>query len=182
VALPTDTFFALACDPLNPAAMAMLCHIKQPLRGRPWPRLVSTGIELTQLGCTVTDMGEELIRHFWPGQVTIVLPCTGPLSLAAGRADDGAVGLRAPSGPKVLLEILDEWRGAVTGTSANKSGEPPAASEAEVADYFGETVDFIVPGRCPGGVVSTVVDATGSVPVIIREGAVPTTVIMDSLS
>jgi L-threonylcarbamoyladenylate synthase len=182
VALPTDTFYALACDPLNPAAMSKLHILKHSPAGRPWPLLVSADLDLPEQGCVVTEMGARLIRHFWPGQVTIVLPCTGPLAMAAGRTKDGAVGLRAPAGPAALLEILSEWRAPLTGTSANVSGRPPAATHTEVEDSFGDAVGCIVSGHCPGGTASTVVDATGTVPEIIRVGAVTTFAIMARLS
>jgi len=182
VALPTDTYYALACDPLNHSAMSKLRDLKQPPDDRPWPLLVPAELDLEKLGFVVTAMGARLIQYFWPGQVTLVLPCTGPLSVVAGRTEDGAVALRVPAGPTALNEILRDWSAPITGTSANVSGKPPAATQAEVVAYFGDALDCIVPGRCPGGAASTVVDVTGETPGIIREGAVSTSAIMDVLS
>jgi tRNA threonylcarbamoyl adenosine modification protein (Sua5/YciO/YrdC/YwlC family) len=162
--------------------MSKLNELKQPPAGRPWPLLVSAEQDLSKLGCVITDIGARLIEVFWPGQVTLVLPCSGPLSDVAGRTEDGAVGFRVPAGPMDLIKILHDWGAPITGTSANVTGSPPATTQADVEGYFGDAVECIVPGRCPGGVASTVVDVTGSVPDIIREGAVPTASILDVLS
>ena len=132
VALPTDTYYALACDPLNPGAMSKLNELKQPPAGRPWPLLVSAEQDLSKLGCVITDIGARLIEVFWPGQVTLVLPCSGPLSDVAGRTEDGAVGFRVPAGPMDLIKILHDWGAPITGTSANVTGSPPATTQADV--------------------------------------------------
>ena len=182
LALPTDTYYALACDPLNSAAMSRLRALKRPSAHRPWPLLVDRQVDLAALGCVVTELARRLICAFWPGQVTVVVPCSGALSLAVGRKGDGAVGFRSPAGPPFLAELLHTWRGPITGTSANLSGQAPATTPADFDPSLGEAVACVVTAVCPGGAASTVVDATGTVTGIIREGVVPASEIIGVLS
>ena len=61
----------------------------------------------------------------------------------------------------------------IVGTSANLSGKPSALTAGEVYCQFGNKVDLVIDGgRCPGGRESTIIDVTGKVPVILREGAI----------
>jgi L-threonylcarbamoyladenylate synthase len=62
---------------------------------------------------------------------------------------------------------------AITSTSANISGDPPAATADRVAASFGAGIDVLIDaGPAPAGLPSTIVDATGDVPVLVRDGAV----------
>jgi L-threonylcarbamoyladenylate synthase len=172
VAFPTDTCYGLLADPFSEAAMARLVQLKQVSGPRPWPLLLPQHFDCSRLGCTLSDSGQRLAREFWPGQVTLVVACSGPLAKLVGRAGDGAVGLRVPGGPKQLLRLLETWDGPLVGTSANPSGLPPAAQSQQVEAYFPGELDLVVAGRSPGGPPSTVVDTVNGV-AVMRSGAVP---------
>ncbi len=84
----------------------------------------------------------------------------------------GTIGVRVPDS-KFCLGLLAEIRLPVTAPSANPALLPPARSAREVLEYFDGMIDLIVDGgESPSAVPSTVVDATGAGPVIIREGKI----------
>jgi len=171
VAFPTDTFFALSCDPLEPAALAALRALKGLDSDRPLPLLVPRDYDLSAHGAVISDAAAQLTDTFWPGKLTVIVPCSGELSRAAGRSSDGAVGFRVPDGAW-LLELLERFRAPLVGTSANPTGEPPASQASQVREYFGDQIAWIGEDDAEGGKPSTVVDLTGDRPEIIRAGAI----------
>jgi tRNA A37 threonylcarbamoyladenosine synthetase subunit TsaC/SUA5/YrdC len=60
-------------------------------------------------------------------------------------------------------------------SSANRAGEAPPRTGAEVREALGADVDFIIDGDCPGGIASSILDLSGPGPVVLREGAIPAT-------
>jgi len=171
VAFPTDTCYGLLADPFSKAAMAKLLHLKQVSGPRPWPLLLPMHFDLSRLGCALSDSGRRLAAEFWPGQVTLVVACSGPLAKLVGRIDDGAIGLRVPGGPKLLRRLLEVWDGPLVGTSANPSGLAAPDTSEQVEGYFPGELDLVVAGSSPGGPPSTVVDTVQGV-VVVRSGAV----------
>ena len=82
------------------------------------------------------------------------------------------VGVRVPDHP-IPREIARRLGAPITGTSANRSGLPPATSAAEVREQIGDLVDYVLDGGAArSGVPSTVLDLTGAEPLILRSGAV----------
>jgi L-threonylcarbamoyladenylate synthase len=79
--------------------------------------------------------------------------------------------VRVP-GPSPALELVQAFGGPLTATSANLSGQAPITTEAELRATFGDALAGIVPGSAPGGLPSTIVDATGERLVVLRQGAV----------
>jgi L-threonylcarbamoyladenylate synthase len=112
------------------------------------------------------------MEKFWPGPLTLVFEASSELSrLLTGGS--GKVGLRVSSHPAAWRLTAAAGR-AITATSANLSGEPSASLPAEVLRSLGESLDAILDGgKTPGGIGSTVLDVSGPVPAIVREGAVP---------
>lgn len=165
---PTDTVYGIGCDPRNEEALNKLLALKG-RSGKPLPLLASS-IEVVRLIVEVSPEAEKLMRAFWPGPLTIVLPLKTPLpnQVTMGRPK---VGLRIPN--HTVARILAEGTGGlIIGTSANKSGEASPRSFDEVNPYLRERVDVVIDGGpCPLGIPSTVVEVDGGVKVI-REGAV----------
>ena len=171
VAFPTDTFFALACDPFCSPAVERVRRLKQRDPGQPLPLLIPLSLDWERIHCDQSPLARELAGAFWPGKLTLVVPCRGELAARVGRQGDGAVGLRAPGGER-LQELLRAWDGPLVGTSANISGRPPATTAAEVDTYFPSGPAWIAPESAPGGKPSTVVDVCGERMLIAREGSV----------
>lgn len=172
VAFPTDTFFALSCDPFNAQALAALRRLKGIEADRPLPLLIPAIIDVSKLGCEFNGLASELAERFWPGKLTLIVPCKGELSRAVGRSEDGAIGLRIPGGAW-LQHLLSSWSGPLVGTSANPTGRPPALTPSEIHEYFGRQLGWVSDQSAPGGEPSTVVDVTSGEIRIEREGAVP---------
>jgi L-threonylcarbamoyladenylate synthase len=113
-----------------------------------------------------------LMRAFWPGPLTIVVPASGRLPKAL-RAATGTVGLRMPGGV-VAQAVLAAFGGPIIGTSANKAGGADPADAKTVQRAIGGHLDLILDGgRVSLGVPSTVIDCTVEPARILREGAVP---------
>jgi L-threonylcarbamoyladenylate synthase len=169
IALPTDSFYALAVDPFNQVALNRLMHIKGERSHKPFPVLIGDPSQLARLTEVIPDIARKLIAEFWPGLLTLVLQARSTLSpiLTGGQ---GTIGVRQPNDPRVC-ELLKQT-GPVTGTSANRTGQPPAQSAAEVIQHLGSAVDLIVDGGpTPGGQPSTVLQIDPKIR-IIRQGAI----------
>jgi L-threonylcarbamoyladenylate synthase len=123
-----------------------------------------------QLDALGVSAGPDLVDRFfdlWPAPLTVVLPLRAPIAASRGAR---ALAVRMPAAPR-LRELLDVL-GPVTGTSANRSGEPPLARPDDVARVLGHELDVLVNGGpTPGGEASTIVDATVEPPRVVRAGA-----------
>ena len=156
VAFPTETVYGLGANALDERAVRRIFAVK----GRPAdnPLIVHLGdaAGLDAVVASVTPLARELADRHWPGPLTLVLEA-GP----------------AVPDHRVALRLLRAAEVPVAAPSANRSGRPSPTSAAHVRADLGEDVDVIVDGGpCDLGVESTVVDARGSEPVVLREGMI----------
>ncbi|MEU7427388.1 L-threonylcarbamoyladenylate synthase [Streptomyces sp. NPDC040750] len=171
VALPTETVYGLGANAEDPAAVSRIFQVK----GRPpsHPLIVHIG-GAEQLDDWVQDVPEAarlLAERFWPGPLTLVLPRSArvPLEATGGLQ---TVAVRVPGHP-VALALLSAFGGGVTAPSANRFGQVSPTTADHVRVELGEAVDFVLDGGpCEVGVESTIVDATGDIPSILRPGGV----------
>lgn len=171
IAFRTDTFYGLGADPLNAAAVKRVWELKGREEGKPILLLISDPQEVTRFVSSPTQIFSELANRFWPGPLTLigVAQARLPPELTAGT---GTIGLRLPNDKRVR-DLVRICGGALTATSANRSQNPPARTASEVRNYFGDKLDFIVDdGEVKVSAPSTVVDATGTVARIVREGLI----------
>ncbi|MFH1596616.1 MAG: L-threonylcarbamoyladenylate synthase [Pseudomonadota bacterium] len=172
VALPTETFYALAVYPFERKALGRLFTLKARSPEKPVLVLVGAPEMLSQVAAAVPPAGGRLMARFWPGPLTLILPARPGLPgwLTGGT---GTIGVRQPR-QSVTCRLVASLGFPVTGTSANRSGRPALQDAQEVAQEFGPGVDLILDsGPCPGGLPSTIVDVTGAPPRLVRAGAVP---------
>uniref|UniRef100_A0A7C3UYN6 L-threonylcarbamoyladenylate synthase n=1 Tax=Desulfobacca acetoxidans TaxID=60893 RepID=A0A7C3UYN6_9BACT len=171
VALPTETFYALAAHPFKEEALARLFALKGRAPDKPVLLLVS-GLDMVRLLVRdIPEEGYELMARFWPGPLTLIFPAKPGLSRWLTGGTDG-VGLRQPL-QEVTLRLIAALGHPVTGTSANRAGQPPMTGAAEVAQAFGDDLALILDaGPCPGGLPSTIVDVGANPPRLVRAGAV----------
>lgn len=170
VAFRTDTFYGLGVDPGNVQSIRKLINLKGREEGKPILLILADPDDANRY---VQDRSNAFDRAtgFWPGPLTLVARAQAgiPPELTAGT---GTIGVRLPADDNVR-DLVRVCGGALTGTSANVSGAPPARSATEVQNQFPIGVDLIIDG---GDVEitepSSVLDVTGSKPQIIREGAV----------
>jgi tRNA threonylcarbamoyl adenosine modification protein (Sua5/YciO/YrdC/YwlC family) len=168
--IPTDTVYGLAADAFDSGAVADLLAAKRRGRDMPVPVLVGSWNTIDGLVFSVPQYARDLIRAFWPGGLSLVVQQAPSLAWDLGDAR-GTVMLRMPLHP-VALELLREV-GPLAVSSANVSGQPPAATVQAARDQLGELVGvYLDGGPAEHGVASTIVDLTADSPRILREGAV----------
>lgn len=171
VAIPTETVYGLGADAEDPAAVARIFQVK----GRPpsHPLIVHIG-GAEQLDDWVQDVpatARLLAERFWPGPLTLVLR-RGPRVPLEATGGLETVAVRVPDHP-VALALLSAFGGGVTAPSANRFGAVSPTTADDVRAELGDAVDFVLDGgTCEVGVESTIVDATGEVPTILRPGGV----------
>ena len=169
VAIPTESFYALGAAALDAAAVRRVHTIKGRADGKPILVVISDRAQLDPLVAEITPAASMLIARFWPGPLTIILPAS-PLLPDGLTAGTGTVGVRQTADP-VLVRLLRQT-GPLTGTSANRSGQPAARSAEEVEKSLGFELDLIVDvGPTSGGPPSTIVDAVGPIR-LLREGRI----------
>lgn len=180
LALPTDTFYALAAHPFKEEALARLFALKERPSEKPLLLLVAAPEMLSQVAREVPEAAARLLARFWPGPLTIILPARPDLPpLLTGGT--GTVGVRQPRQP-ITCRLMATLGFPVTGTSANRSGQAPLLRAAEVAREFGAALDLILDaGPCPGGQPSTIVDASRTPARLVRPGAIPAALLAEVL-
>lgn len=172
IVFPTETFYGLGANALDPAAVQRVVAIKGRDVRQPIPLLVADVEMLEQLVAEVPPVAHRLIERFWPGPLTLVLPSRGNLPAPLLNAS-GGVGARVSSHP-VATRIVSLLGAPLTATSANPSGLPPARRLAEAESYFsGQMRLFLDGGELPGRRGSTVVEIAGGEIKVIREGEIP---------
>lgn len=169
VGVPTDTVYGLAVDPRSVAAVRRLYELKGRPEDKPIALLVADVHSVERL-VDFSQTALSLADEHWPGPLTLVLKPRIEFPDWIGDPVTGSVGVRVPDHHS-LRALLAET-GPLAVTSANRSGEPPALNDVVAANAFGADVDLYLPGRCPGGTSSTVIDATVDPPIVIRQGPV----------
>jgi L-threonylcarbamoyladenylate synthase len=172
VALPTDTVYGVAVALDAPGGIERLFEVKR----RPPERGIMLLLDAASQAETIGLMGpaaSALAKACWPGGLTVVVPQRADVSLPAVLTGGAAtIGLRVPDhdAPRALAAAV----GPLPVTSANVSGLPEARDATEILAQLGDAVDLILDGGAAhGGPASTVVDCTGAMPVVLRQGAIP---------
>jgi tRNA threonylcarbamoyl adenosine modification protein (Sua5/YciO/YrdC/YwlC family) len=171
VVMPTDTVYGIAAEAFDPVAVDGLLKAKGRGRDMPPPVLVGTVRAAMALVMDLDDSGKDLIDEFWPGALTIV--CRSSPTLVWDLGDTkGTVAVRMPL-HQLALDLLKRT-GPLAVSSANLSGQPPATSCDEALAQLGDSAAvYLDGGPCPGDVPSTIVDLTGTVPRLLRQGLIP---------
>ncbi|HEY0186403.1 MAG TPA: L-threonylcarbamoyladenylate synthase [Cellulomonas sp.] len=169
VVLPTDTVYGIGADAFTPPAVAALLAAKGRGRQMPPPVLMPDLRTLDGLATAVPDAVRDLAAAFWPGGLTVIVRAQPSLAWDLGETH-GTVALRIPDHP-VALALLART-GPLAVSSANRTGQPSALEVGEAYAQLGRSVQvYLDGGRTPGGVASTIVDATGDVLRVVRLGA-----------
>jgi L-threonylcarbamoyladenylate synthase len=176
VAFPTETVWGLAVRAESATALERLQAWKGRRADNPIALLVSGPRALEVLDFDVSDAAHALMDEFWPGALTLVLPCRHRFPCGLARRD-GAVGVRCSShaeAAELVRRAEAAGAGPLTATSLNRSGNPPARTrdEAAVLCGGGAADPLLLPGDLDAGgeTPSTVIDLTGRCPSVLREG------------
>ena len=175
VALPTDTFYGLAVDPVNLRAVDRIYELKSRARYKPLSLLISDVAQAYELARGIDGAFDRLAERFWPGPLTIIVKAGSRLPLRV-TASTGNVALRVPEAniPRAIVERLGL---PITATSANLPGLPECTYANCVREQLGGDLPMIVDGGPTArSVATTIVDLSGggSSWMILREGAIPT--------
>ncbi|MBO4579356.1 MAG: threonylcarbamoyl-AMP synthase [Clostridiales bacterium] len=171
VAFPTETVYGLGCNAFSGESVKKVFEAK----GRPSDNPLICHIwdksQISEIASEVTPVAQSLVEAFMPGPVTVIMRKSDkiPSEVTAGL---DTVGIRMPSHP-VARRFLEDCGCPVAAPSANISGRPsPTTMDRVIEDMDGFIYAAIDGGPCDVGLESTVIDATGEVPVILRPGAV----------
>lgn len=176
VAFPTETVWGLAARAESAAGVERLRDWKGRRADQPVSLLVSGPEALEQLECEVSDAARALMAEFWPGALTLVLPCRHRFPAGVAR-HDGAVGVRCSShtgAADLVREAERAGAGPLTATSLNRTGDLPARTRSEAAKLCAEGTAAPLLLECAqdagGEAPSTVLDMTSQPPSVLRDG------------
>ena len=171
VAFPTETVYGLGAHALDENAVRRIFAVKGRPADNPLIVHLVDAADLDALVSTVTPLARRLAARYWPGPLTLVLQAASAVP-AVTRGGLATVAVRVPDHP-VALRLLRAAGVPVAAPSANRSGRPSPTTAQHVRADLGDAVDVIVDGgACELGVESTVVDARGVVPTVLREGMI----------
>jgi L-threonylcarbamoyladenylate synthase len=167
---PTSGLYGLGADALSESAVRKVFSIKRRPSHKPVLVLLSALDDMTALVEDAPDYAQKLME-LWPGGITLIFKAGKhvPEILTGGT---GKIGVRLPAHP-VARALTEAFGGSITGTSANLSGHPAAASSAALDPELCRKVDLVLDaGILAGGPGSTIVDVTVWPVEILRQGAV----------
>jgi L-threonylcarbamoyladenylate synthase len=180
IAVPTDTLYALAADPVNLSSVEEIFRVKGRPDHRALPILINSLIYAQVLAKDLPDNFYRLANACWPGPLTIVVEASNRLPLKV-TANTRRVALRWPK-HKVVNDLIAELGVPLTGTSANLSGSPTCESGGEVFRQLGDRLPLILDaGETNGAQPSTIVELRGDHWCVGRQGAIPSEQIREAL-
>lgn len=175
VALPTDTFYGLAVDPVNLAAVEQIYKIKTRQKHKPLSLLIASVSMAYQLVRNTDNHFDRLAEKFWPGPLTVIVRAGTKLPLRS-TANTGNVALRVPDAA-IPRAVVERFGLPITATSANLQGAPECTHAGAVRDQIGDRLPLIIDGGPTGHALpTTIVDLSlgDGRWEILREGAIPT--------
>ncbi len=171
IGMPTETVYGLAGIGLYPNAVKKIFEVKGRPSDNPLIAHVHKDYDLNKLCYIEHNYVYKLISQFMPGPLTLVMKSKGVICKEAVCGGD-TLAIRVPShvGCQALLKALDK---PVVAPSANLSKHTsPVSAEHVFNDLSGKIPLILDGGKCSGGIESTVLDVTGSVPRILRAGLI----------
>ena len=171
VGMPTETVYGLGADALNPQAVLNIFKAKGRPADNPLIVHVSCVEEIPPLVREIPGAARRLMDAFWPGPMTLILPKADciPNEVSAGL---DTVGIRLP-GSEAARRFIKEAGRPIAAPSGNRSGRPSPTTAAHMLEDMDGRIPLILDGGpCAVGVESSVIDATGETPVILRPGGI----------
>ena len=171
IGLPTETVYGLAGDASNPVAVARIFAIKGRPSSHPVIVHLPDAAQVPRWARETPPAASALMRRFWPGPLTIVLPRTASVSAAVTGGQD-TVALRVPAHP-VALQVLQAFGGGLAAPSANRYGRISPTTAAHVRADLGDEVRIVLDGGPSDvGLESTIVACIGQQISILRPGRI----------
>ena len=171
VAYPSDTVYGLGAAASDARAVERVFVVKDRDAEKALSLLLADAADLAPLCSDVPLLARVFAQRYWPGPLTLVLRRSPSFESAALGGGD-TVAVRVPD-HAFLRELIRALGEPITGTSANRSGRAACRSAQEVEQELGDAVELIMDGGpSAAGRESTVVSLTGSLPLVLREGAI----------
>jgi len=175
LAYPTETVYGFGGG-IDRDSVDALVALKHRPPGKPFLLLIAGPDMIERLNLVLPTYAANLVARHWPGPLTLVLPGGEGRVPSRLRGPEGGIAVRWTSHP-AITRLIRAHGDAITSTSANRPGVPPATSAAEILSQWG---DAVARGRLrvlDGGTLtpsqpSTVLDCTGQRPRVIRPGAI----------
>lgn len=172
VAFPTETVYGVGADATNPEAVKKVFAVKHRPRNNPLNVTVD-GLDMVKKYTTkISDAAKKLIKRFWPGPLTIILPLKPGTLSSVINGGLRTIAFRDPD-TKITLDLIRKAGVPIVGPSGNISGKPsPTLPQHVMHDMNGKIAGIIDGGECDIGIDSTVVDMTRDIPLVLRPGTV----------
>jgi len=171
VAIPTETVYGLAADARKSRAVKKIFKAKNRPSDNPLIVHIGYSHQVDKLAKNISDEARLLMKHFWPGPLTLVLESNGKVSKWVTAGLD-TIALRMPAHEKTL-RLLQKSKIPLAAPSANLSGKPSPTCVEHVIHDLKERIPGVVNGGvCGIGIESTVIDMTAVPPVILRPGGI----------
>lgn len=172
VAFPTETVYGLGGNAKADEAVQKIFAAKGRPSDNPLIIHISNPDQLKEFVEEIPEKAEMLIKHFWPGPLTLIFKKKDGILSEIATAGLPTVAVRMPQHP-VALAIIEESGLPIAAPSANRSGRPSPTTANHVWEDLNGRVSAIIDGGEAGiGVESTVVDCTGAIPQILRPGGI----------
>ena len=176
LAYPTETVYGFG-GAIDRDSVDALIQLKGRPKGKPFLLLIAGSDMLAKLDLRLPSFATNLAARFWPGPLTLVLPGGEKRVPEALRGPEGGIAVRWTS-HAALQRLIRQHGDAITSTSANRPGVPPAISAGEIRMQWSDALARGALCLLDGGTLqpsppSTVVDCTLRAPRVIRPGAVP---------
>jgi L-threonylcarbamoyladenylate synthase len=178
VAIPTETVYGLAANAFNPAAAKKIFYAKNRPSDNPLIVHISNLQSLNDLIMELPKKAEFLIKKFWPGPLTIILPKSNLIpEIVSGGLN--TVAIRFPAN-KIAQAVITAAGFPVAAPSANISGSPSSTTFNHVFNDLNGKIDAILNGgNCELGIESTVINLSCLVPRLLRPGSISVDEIQD---
>ncbi len=184
LAYPTETVYGFG-GAIDRDSVATLVEMKRRPQGKPFLLLIAGSDMLARLDLHLPAYAANLAARHWPGPLTLVLPGGERRVPPQLRGPEGGVAVRWTSHANTA-RLIRAHGDAITSTSANRPGVPPAMTAGEILEQWGEEINrgrlrVLDGGRLAPSKPSTVVDCMGRFPRVIRPGAIPASVLRQSV-
>ncbi len=144
IVFPTETFYAIGADPMQPNALAAIVRVKGREPDKPIALIAADTVSAFAIARNIPADARLLAEAFWPGPLTVVLPARDGLNKALIGAS-GGIGVRVSPHPTARA-LAAAAGGLITATSANLSGQPPARNLREARQSLGARISVYVDG------------------------------------
>lgn len=169
IVIPTDTVYGLACRIQDDAILRLFAAKERP-QEKSLPVLLSSAVHIAKVATIPYSTINQLIEHFWPGPLTLVLPKIPDLPSNLSLLP--TIGVRVPD-HDIARKIIEAAGGVLAVSSANKSGQPAAYLIKDALDQLGDEVAVAIDGgRTPGHSASTVAQIEHDQVTILRAGPI----------